>query len=50
MPPSETQVDVGGGVRFGAFGEGKVRLDLAYGLRDGHVRASADYVVPWGVR
>jgi hypothetical protein len=50
MPPSETQVDVGGGVRIGAFGEGKVRLDLAYGLRDGRVRASADYVVAWGVR
>jgi hypothetical protein len=50
MPSSETQVDVGGGVRIGAFGEGKVRLDLAYGLHDGHVRASADYVVAWGVR
>ncbi len=49
-PPSETQVDVGGGVRLGAFGEGKVRLDLAYGLRDGRVRVSADYVVAWGVR
>jgi hypothetical protein len=49
-PPSETQVDVGGGVRLGAFGEGKVRLDVAYGLLDGRVRVSADYVVPWGVR
>ena len=51
-PPtsSDTQVDVGGGVRVGGFGEGRVRLDIAYGLRDGRVRVSADYVLPWGNR
>ena len=47
---SPFHVDVGTGVRFDASGTGKVRLDFGYGLRDGHVRLSAGYAVPWGRR
>ena len=47
---SPVHVDVGTGVRFGASGTGKVRLDIGYGVRDGRVRLSAGYVVPWGRR
>jgi len=47
---SPVHVDVGTGVRFGASGTGKVRLDVGYGVRDRHVRLSAGYVVPWGRR
>jgi hypothetical protein len=41
-------VDIGGGLRIGspAFG-GSVRLDLAYGLRDGAHKFSAGYLLPW---
>ena len=47
---SPFHVDVGTGVRFNASSTGKVRLDVGYGLRDGHVRLSAGYAVPWGRR
>jgi hypothetical protein len=47
---SPVHVDVGTGVRFNASGTGKVRLDVGYGIRDGHVRLSAGYTVPWGRR
>jgi hypothetical protein len=47
---SPFHVDVGTGVRFSASGTGKVRLDIGYGIRDGHVRLSAGYAVPWGSR
>jgi outer membrane translocation and assembly module TamA len=44
-------VDVGGGVRINTpAAEGKVRLDLAVGLRDGRTRLSAGYVTRWGTR
>ena len=43
--------DVGAGVRVTTTRSGnKVRLDLVYGLRDGRVKLSAGYVVPWGTR
>ena len=42
-------VDIGTGLRFNISRAGnKVRLDLGYGLRDGRVEVSADYVQPWG--
>jgi hypothetical protein len=48
---SRLHVDVGAGVRVTTTRSGnKVRLDLGYGLRDGRVRLSAGYVVPWGTR
>ena len=47
---SPFHVDVGTGVRFSASGTGKVRLDVGYGIRDGHFRLSAGYAVPWGRR
>lgn len=41
--------DLGAGVRFAEPGStGVVRLDLAYGLRDGAVKVSAGYVSAWG--
>lgn len=49
-PDSRFHVDVGTGLRFNALGAGKIRLDLAYGLRDGRTRLSAGYVTPWGTR
>jgi hypothetical protein len=48
--PSRFHVDVGTGVRFNALGAGKIRLEFAYGLRDGRARLSAGYVQPWGTR
>jgi hypothetical protein len=48
---SPLHVDVGAGVRATVTRSGnKVRLDLGYGLRDGRLRLSAGYVVPWGTR
>ncbi len=47
---STFHVDVGGGVRYNASSAGKVRLDVGYGVRDGRVRISAGYVLPWGMR
>ena len=48
---STLHVDVGTGIRMktSRWG-GRVRLDLAYGLRDGRVHVSAGYVQPWGKR
>jgi hypothetical protein len=49
--PSPFHVDIGGGLRFNTSRAGNmVRLDVGYGLRDGHVRVSAGYVQPWGKR
>jgi hypothetical protein len=46
---SRLHTDIGGGVRFSISGsEKKVRLDVAYGLRDGRTRVSAGYLIPWG--
>ncbi len=46
---SDWHTDVGAGVRFAEPGSsGVVRLDLAYGLRDGAVKVSAGYVSDWG--
>jgi hypothetical protein len=47
---SPFHVDVGTGIRFDASGTGKVRLDIGYGIRDGHVRLSAGYAIPWARR
>lgn len=47
---SPFHVDVGTGIRFDASGTGKVRLDIGYGIRDGHVRLSAGYAIPWATR
>jgi hypothetical protein len=47
---SPLYADVGAGLRVNAGGTGTIRLDLAYGLRDGGVAASAGYVLPWGTR
>jgi hypothetical protein len=50
-PVSRVHVDVGAGLRVTTTRSGsKVRLDVAYGLRDGKVKASVGYVVPWGTR
>jgi hypothetical protein len=47
--PSDWHTDIGAGVRFAQPGSnGVVRLDLAYGLRDGAVSVSAGYVSAWG--
>ena len=43
-------IDVGTGVRLKRAGTGAIRIDVGYGLRDGRVRLSAGYVVPWGTR
>jgi hypothetical protein len=46
---SAWHTDIGAGVRFAEPGSrGVVRLDLAYGLRDGAVKVSAGYVSAWG--
>jgi hypothetical protein len=44
------QVDVGAGVRFNASSAGRIRLDVAVGVRDGSLGVSAGYMVPWGTR
>jgi hypothetical protein len=45
------QVDIGTGVRMDTpGGNGTVRLDIGYGLRDGNFKLSAGYVLPWGRR
>ena len=47
---SPYHVDVGTGVRVNTRGAGTIRVDVGYGLRDGQVRLSAGYAVPWGTR
>jgi hypothetical protein len=47
---SPFHVDVGTGIRLGALGDGSVRVDVGYGLRDGRLRLSAGLVRPWGTR
>lgn len=47
---SPYHIDVGTGVRVNTRGAGTIRVDVGYGLRDGHVRLSAGYAVPWGTR
>lgn len=47
--PSAFHVDIGGGIRFhGSAANGSVRMDVAYGIRDGNVQVSAGYVPAWG--
>jgi hypothetical protein len=47
--PSPFHVDVGTGLRISAPGsDEQLRIDIAYGLRDGLHTISAGYVVPWG--
>jgi hypothetical protein len=51
LDPTTTnaQVDAGLGVRIGSPLTGSaIRLDVGVGLRDGHFKLSAGYVVPWG--
>jgi predicted double-glycine peptidase len=49
--PSPLHTDVGAGVRLKTGGAGgTVRLDFGYGLRDGKMKLSAGYVMPWGER
>lgn len=43
-------IDVGTGIRLNPLSAGAIRLEVGYGLRDGHVRASGGYVATWGVR
>jgi hypothetical protein len=43
VPGTRGDVDVGAGVRLAGFGGGVVRLDVARGLRDGHMRVSAGF-------
>ncbi|MEO7190041.1 MAG: C39 family peptidase [Vicinamibacterales bacterium] len=48
---ARTHVDIGTGVRLRTpGGNGTVRLDVAYGLRDHATALSAGYVLPWGRR
>ena len=47
---STFHVDIGTGVRLNALGAGGIRIDFAYGLRDGRTRLSFGYLVPWGTR
>lgn len=47
---SPFHVDVGTGIRFNASSSGNVRLDVAYGVRDGRIKLSAGYGVPWARR
>jgi hypothetical protein len=50
-PSSPLHVDIGTGIRLNTSRSGgRVRLDAAYGLRDGKVHVSAGYVQPWGRR
>lgn len=47
---SRLHTDIGAGVRFSTSGsDKKVRVDVAYGLRDGRTRVSAGYLIPWGI-
>lgn len=49
--PSRLHVDVGAGLRAQQPGSAdQLRVDIAVGLRDGRVRASAGYVARWGRR
>jgi hypothetical protein len=43
LPGARDNVDVGLGVRLAGFGPGVLRLDMARGLRDGHMRLSAGF-------
>ena len=51
LGPTPWLADIGGGIRFNTpTAGGKVRIDFAYGLRDGGVRLSAGYLNAWGRR
>jgi hypothetical protein len=43
VPGTRDDVDIGAGVRLAGFGGGVLRLDVARGLRDGHMRVSAGF-------
>ena len=51
MSGRPADADIGGGIRVnGPAADGKIRLDVAVGVRDGDVRLSAGYVARWGSR
>ena len=47
-PSSAVEADVGAGLRLGVLGQERtLRVDAAYGLRDGEYALSVGWELPW---